>query len=1029
MKISKVSITRPVTSLMFMLIIIVFGIVSFTKLPIDLFPQMNLPYAIVITNYDGAGPEEVESLLTKPLEQAMGTVSNIKEVTSISSAEQSMVILEFVSDTDMDFASLDIREKIDLIKGYLPDGVDEPTVMKIDPNAEAIMELGITGNYDLVELKRIIDDNIINKIERIPGVASVTLTGARESEIKITLQPEKMKGFGITLMQVSQTLMIENLNLPVGLVDYGEQSIQVKTQGEFKTIDEIKNLPIMTSKGIVYLREIADIEKSHKEMSSYSFLNGEQGINLSIEKLSTTNTVKVSNEIKKVIEELKTENEDLTFRMVYDNSFMIQSSVDSVVNAAVFGGIIALFILFIFLRNIRSTLIVGIAIPTSIVTSFILMYFFDLSLNVVSLGGLTMGIGMLVDNSIVVIENIYRHREDGLSRPESAYVGVKEVGMAVMASTFTTIAVFLPLVFVEGFIAKMFNDMSLTITFSLLASLAVAVTVVPMLASKILKMDRNGNKKKRSPVTKALDGWGNILGRIDIVYRKVLKWCIYHRKSTALIVLAVFIVTLGLGGLTGMELMPTAEENSFNMTVSMPGGTDIDTIFESVNELEEKLKEFDTVKNIFISISGANASARNIMRGGNLFGDAATFTVDLGPEKERKRSVNEIMEEIREELEGKIAGLDLSFRASEMRMSTGAPVSVQISGNDMDVLKRISEDIVSMLQDVKGTREITNSLEEGISEAVISINRNKASGYGLNMQTVASLLNNAVTGQVTTKYKVDGTEIDVRILYNPDNVETIADLGSIDIQSQTGANIKLDEIADISIEKTPSSIARKNNKRIVTIESNLFGIDTRTANAQVEEKLKNYNMPKGYSYRIGGEMEEMMDSFESIIFAILIAIVLVYMVLAAQFESLLHPFTIMFSLPLSITGAILGLFVTGMPISMPALIGLLMLVGIVVNNAIVLVDYIIQLRKQGLSKNEAILKAGSIRLRPILMTMLTTVMALVPMALGLGEGTDMMAPMAVAVIGGLFVSTMITLIIIPVIYSSFESIKKRLKKA
>lgn len=1027
MKFSKIAINRPVTTVMLMFIIIVVGIISYLKLPLDLFPQMNIPYAIVRTTYEGAGPAEIESLVTKPLEQVLGTVSNIKEVSSMSSNEQSIVVLEFVDGTNMDFATLDIREKIDLIKSMLPSGTSSPLVMKIDPNAMAIMEVGLTGDYDLVEMKRILDDGILNRLERIKGVASVNVSGEKEKEIKITMLPEKMTGFGISTAQIAQILRIENLNLPVGQANYGEQTLLVRAVGEFRNIEELRNLPIQTATGPITLKDIAVITEEFKEMSSYSYMNGTPSINLSIEKQSTANTVEVSKAIKAEIAKLEKEYSDIDFKYLSDNSAIIQVSMDSVVDSAVQGALLALFILYVFLRNFRSTIIIGVAIPVSIIFSFVLMYFFKLSLNIVSLGGLTLGIGMLVDNSIVVLENIFRHREDGLSRADASYKGVKEVGMAVIASTLTTVAVFLPLIYVEGMVASVFKDMSLTITFSLLASLIVALTVVPMMAAKMLRIKKRDENKRKRIVTRLLDGWGSVLDRIDGVYRKVLNWCIHRKAITLILMLIVFIVTAYLGVSNGMELMPSVEMGTFSISASTPQGTSADKNFRIAEEIQAGLRGIAEIKNFYVTISDGTAGARSLMMGGS-GGSSVRITVDVGSKSERERTVAAITDEARQLLDGKIAGAELSFSASEMSMSTGSAIAVQISGDDYTILENIATDVMEIVRGVEGTREITSTLEDEQMEAQIYINRNKASLYGLNMQTIAGALANAVTGNIATTYKVNGTEMDVRVVYDPTKVEYMKDIENITIPTQIGGNVTLGDIGTIQIEKAPSTIRREGNKRVVLVQADLFGIDTSTANGILEEKLQGYAIPHGYSYEITGEMEELKESYNSIALAIAAAVLLVYMVLAAQFESFLHPFTIMFSIPLSVTGAVLALVIAGMPISMPALIGILMLVGIVVNNAIVLIDYIIQLRAEGMTRTEAILQAGPTRLRPIMMTMLTTVLALVPMSLGMGEGTDMMAPLAVTVIGGLLLSTFTTLVIVPVIYDIFDRMRKRKNK-
>lgn len=1026
MKLSKVSIQRPVTTVMVVFIVILLGIVSIGRLPVDLLPSFELPYALVMTSYNGAGPQEIESLITKPLEATVGTVSNLKNITSTSSNGSSMIFVEFNDGTDMDVAMLNMREKIDMIKDFLPEDAEDPMVMALDPNMMPIMEIGISGNQDLVKLKQIVEDEITGKIERIEGVASVSVTGGKEKEIRITLLPDKLKGYNITPSTVAQSIAAENLNLPAGEVKQGNSSLTLRAVGEFNSIEEIRTLPIITSGGVIYLKDIAEVEEVFKEMTSYAYINGKPSISLSIQKQSTANTVQVSKQINKVLDQLRTELKDIEITTIYDSAEFINSSIGNVASTAILGGILAVFILFIFLRNIRSTFIVGTAIPVSIITTFALMYFSGLTLNMVSLGGLALGVGMLVDNAIVVLENIYRHRENGASRIDAADEGTTEVGMAVLASTLTTIAVFLPIVFVEGIAAKMFREMALTVTYSLTASLAVAVTLVPMMASKILKVEKVDEIKRRKITTKIFDKWSAVLDRIDKVYRRVLNWTLHHRLKASLITIGVFIGTLLIPafGLVGMEFFPASDEGNFTISITLPKGTVIEETFEVVEQVQARLEGIEEIQEVFVNIGGGGS----IISTGTS-SNRATLTVNIGSVKERKRSVDEIADEVRN-LVSDIPGAEFSVTGSSSMMmgGGGSPISIQIAGDDLEQLELIANDVVALVESVEGTREVTSSIEDGIPEAQITINRNKASLYGLNMATISSTLKTAVQGSVATKYKVDGTEIDVRMVYDTSKSEYLKDIKNITITSPMGVNIPLSEVADISIKQSPTSISRDNQKRVVTVNSSLFGVDMNTAKMAIDQKLKNYPMPDGYSYEFAGEVEEMMESFASLGLALLLAILLVYMVLAAQFESFLHPFTIMFSVPLALTGAILALFVTGRTLSMPSFIGLIMLVGIVVNNAIVLIDYIIQLRQRGYDRTEAILEAGPTRLRPILMTTLTTVLGMIPMALGLGEGGETMSPLATSVIGGLSLSTILTLVVIPLNYTLFDDISMKLRR-
>ncbi|HHW66263.1 MAG TPA: efflux RND transporter permease subunit [Epulopiscium sp.] len=1023
MKLSKVSIQRPVTTVMVVFIVILLGIVSMGKLPVDLLPSIEYPYALVMTSYNGAGPQEIESLITKPLESVVGTVSNVKNITSTSSNGSSMIFVEFNDGTDMDVATLNMREKIDLIKGMLPEDADDPMVMEVSPDMMAMMQIGISGSDDLVKLKQIVEDEITSKIERVEGVASVNISGGKEKEIRITLLPDKLKGYNITPSTVAQSIAAENLNLPVGEVKQGTSSLTVRALGEFSSIEEIRNLPITTAGGVIYLRDIAEVEEVFKEMTSYAYINGKPSISLSVQKQSTANTVQVSKAVNKALDRLRAELKDIEITMIYDTAEFINLSINNVASTAISGGILAVFILFIFLRNIRSTFIVGTAIPVSIVATFALMYFSGLTLNMVSLGGLALGIGMLVDNAIVVLENIYRHRENGEGRKDAADKGTTEVGMAVLASTLTTIAVFLPIVFVEGITAKLFKEMALTITYSLTASLVVAVTLVPMMASKILKVEKVDEIKRRKITTKIFDAWSAVLDNIDKVYRRVLNWTLHHRLKASLITIGVFIATLSIPvlGLVGMEFFPASDEGSFTIDVTLPKGTVIEETFEVVQQVEAKLEGIKEVQEVFVTIGGGG------MLSSGTSSNSASLTVDIGSVKERERSVDEVADEVRV-LVSDIPGAEFSVSgSSSMTVTGGSPISIEIAGDDLEKLKQIANDVVDIVESVEGTREVTSSFEDGIPEAQITINRQKASMYGLNMATISNTLKTAVQGSVATRFKVDGTEIDVRMVYDTSRSEYLKDIKNIAVTSPMGVNVPLSEVADISISESPTSIYRENQKRVVTVSSALFGVDMSTAQTAIDQRLKEYPMPDGYTYKFSGEVEQMMESFSSLGLALLLAILLVYMVLAAQFESFLHPFTIMFSVPLALTGAILGLFVTGRTLSMPSFIGLIMLVGIVVNNAIVLIDYIIQLRKRGYDRTEAILEAGPTRLRPILMTTLTTVLGMLPMALGIGEGAETMAPLATAVIGGLSLSTILTLVVIPLNYTLFDDISRKLR--
>lgn len=1028
MNLSKIAVKRPVTIAMITFMIIILGVVSLAKLPIDLFPEIEVPVAIVVTSYSGVGSQEMEELVTKPIEEAIATVSDIENVRSISSEGNSIVVAEFTFGTDMDFATLDMREKVDMVKGFLPDDAGAPMVMKIDPNAFPIIQLSLSNGGDLAKLQIIGEETIKPKLERLPGVASVDVSGGYEKQVEVVVNQEKLKGYGLTIDGLSQILRAENLNLPGGEVKKGKQELTIRTMGEFQTLEEIQSLPInLPSGGIVYLSDIADVNMNYKDVDAIVKTNGKNSINISIQKQSGTNTVKVADRINKELEKIKDEFSDIEINVVMDQSEFIKLSIDNVVKNAIVGAFLAIFILYLFLRNIRTTFIIGTAIPISVISTFILIYFNGITLNMMTLGGLALGVGMLVDNAIVVLENIYRFRQEGFSRKEAAVKGAQEVGMAVTASTLTTVAVFLPMVFVEGITSAIFKEFSLTVAMSLGASLVVSLTLIPMLCSKFLKVDRMQGKKHKGRFRLfdfLYDSFDKIFAKVESTYKRILKWALGHRKSTVTIAIIVFITSMASVGMVGAEFFPTTDEGQFVVNVSLPEGSDLKNTHEVVLEIEDSLKSIEEMDTIFSTI-GSTGGAFSTNNGSN----TAAVNVVLKDLQDRERSTNEVADEVRNMVKD-IPGAEIGVEVISQGMGggTGAPISVDIKGDDLDVLKKIADDLKSSIEGVEGTREVESTFGDGIPEIQIKIDRKNASQYGLTAGQIASSVKGTVLGQTATRYKFDGEEIDVIIKGDSIFKESISNLGQTSIQSPMGVDVPLDQIADISIDRGPVTINRNDQVRTVSVTSQIMGRDLAGITKDIETVLSEYPMPEGYNYDISGQNEDMMESFQDLFLALLLAIVLVYMVIASQFESLIHPFTIMFSVPLAVSGGMFGLFITGRSLSVPGFIGVIMLAGIVVNNAIVLVDYINTRRATGENRKEAIINAGPIRLRPILMTTLTTVLGLVPLALGIGEGAETQAPMATVVIGGLLLSTLLTLVFIPVLYTIFDDFNGFLKK-
>lgn len=1028
MRIHEISVKRPVAILMCVLIVLMLGGVSLSKIPVDLMPNISLPIAIVSTSYSGVAPQEIEAIVTKNIENAIATVNNIKSIQSISDEGNSIVIAEFNSSTNMDFAALQMREKIDMIKGYLPDDIGDPLVMKVDPNMLPIVNISVTKAdfSDEIALKRFTEEHIKPKLERLAGVASVSISGGRTQEIQVNVDPEKAAGYGVSLNQIMAVLQTENLNLPGGAIEYADKKLLVRSTGEFKNIEQIKNIPIPLQSGtIVYIRDIAEVLDTNKPIDSYSRTNGRNSISLSLQKQTNANTVNVTRAVKNELDNIKKEYPDLNIAIVFDQGDFIEKAVGNVASNAIIGGILAVLILFVFLKNLRATFIIAAAIPISIIATFVMIYFAGVTINIVSLGGLALGVGMLVDNAIVVLENIYRHRNEGYDEIEAALYGTQEVGRAILASTLTTIVVFLPIVFTEGIATQIFKEMALTITFSLMASLIVALSFIPMLSSKFLKIAKPHEVPKKKTINKIFDKWDKAINGMDQLYQKILVWVLKHKKKTAFIVLGVFLFSLLLLPFIGSEFFPAMDQGMFNIDIELPKGSLIENTNEAAKELEDLLYKIPELETMHVSVGGSDILSG--MRGS--IGDSATINVTLKPLSERNRSTSEIVEEVGKSIKN-IAGAEIKVEdlsTGFVGMSSGSAVSIQISGSNLEILRHISKDIEKMVMDTDGTRQVKSNISGGRPEAQIYINRDKASAYGLSTAQIASVIRTAVDGRIATTYKLDGTEIDIKVQYPEEKRKTLEQLKSVSLLSPLGTQVPLTDIAQIEIVQGPISINRADQERYVRVTGDVFGRSTGDVNVELKNKVKNYKLPEGYSIKFTGEDQQMVEAFSSLKLALILSVFLVYMVMAIQFESLVHPLTIMFSVPVAYSGSIIGLAITNNPLSVPAYVGVIMLAGIVVNNAIVLVDYINTLRERGLDKEAAIIKAGPTRLRPILMTTLTTILAMIPLTLGLGEGAEAMAPMAIVVIFGLTTSTLLTLLIVPVIYCLFDDLSISIK--
>jgi HAE1 family hydrophobic/amphiphilic exporter-1 len=1006
MNLSKLAVMRPIAMSMVVILLLILGAVSVKNMTIDLFPDLTFPVAAITATYDGAGPEEIENLLAKPLENAMGTIPNVESISSYSQNGGVLVVVSFHWGTDMDFATLNMREKIDVVRDFLPQGVESPRVVRFDPSDLPIIQLAVKDvSNEMTKAKQLAEEDIKPLLDSIDGVASVTVEGGTQNEIKLIVDPRKLATYNVTLEQLQQIIGAENLNLPAGSITDQNQQLPIRITGQFQSVLDIESLPIPTNSGLIPLNQLARIEESLKPFNQLSFLDGEPSVGMSILKQSGTNTVKVAEQIHERIEEVKTNlPEGIEIKTVFDQSKFINQSITAVTSNMLIGSVLAAFVLFLFLRNIRSTLIIGFSIPISIVTTFVFMYFSGHTLNLITMGGLALGIGMMVDNAIVILENIFRLRQSGLSIKDSAIQGTMEVGPAIIASTLTTIIVFLPIVFVEGLAAQLFKPLAIVVSFSLFASLFTALIIVPLFSSLFLNKD-NKAEHRNSRFIRVSDG-----------YKKLLNLSLRHPKKV--IIITVFCVLLSLIGIPfiGTEYLPAQDQSYINMTVKLPVGSSLDATYQVTEKVNELIKDIEEIDLSFVTVGGGN----NFSLAAGTRTNQANYTILLVPKGERSESDQKIADRIRKRVS------DLSYARVSVAASDGGfssdPVSLTISGPDLHVLQQLADDTIRLISNVEGVREPSSNYTEGNPQISVSINREAASRYGIGSAQIASVVSNATKGMVASRLARDGDELDIRLLVEGTYTSSMDSLSQLLLSTPTGEKVPLHAVAEIGRDQGPSQITRTDRVREITVRASILDRSLGDVTKEIEESLKSNIIFPSNQYKItfGGQDEQMNDAFFKLSLALALAVVLVYMVMAGQFESFLYPLIIMFAIPLTIIGIISGLLLTNQSFGVGTLVGMLILAGIVVNNAIVLVDTINLQKKRGNQTVEAILLAAPTRLRPIFMTSLTTILGLIPLTLGFGEGTEIQQPMAIVIVFGLSIATLITLIFIPVVYYLFD---------
>lgn len=1025
MRLARLAVRRPVTILMAMAIVVVLGWISLSRLPIDLFPDIEAPIMAVITSYPDAGPYEVENLVSRPIEEVMAAVNNVKNISSYSAKGMSIVIAEFNWGINKDFASLDVREKIDQVKGFIPDEAQTPMVVKFDPGIMPIMQLVLKGDRPSHELTYIAEHTVKNRLERLEGVASVGVSGGQNREIRIVLHPGLLAAHGVSIDSVSQSLRMASLNLPAGSIEDNGLEYTLRTAGEFTSVEQIRSVKVPTAGGgLISIGDIGDVEDGFRKATHLSRYNGQPSIMLSIQKEASSNSVRVAEKVRTAVEELKEIlGEDVAIEIAQDTSVFIEQSIAGVASNALMGGLLAMLVLLIFLRSVRPTLIIGVAIPISIMAAFIMIYFSKTTINMMSLGGLALGVGMLVDNAIVVLENIFRQRELGMNAVEAAQIGAEEVGMAITASTLTTVSVFIPVVYVSGIAGEIFRDMAFTVTFSLLASLLVSLSLVPMLASQIMG---NGKVNAKDGGIRFLKFMGRFSHYLQAGYGRLIDWVLRHRLATVGIAVVTLVASLILAPFVGMEFMPSMDQGEITIAISLPKGTKLADTDAVVRSIEDYATSIPEVAAIYTTVgAGGSITTGGVSVSG---GEQGSVGLRLMPLSERERDVKEILTQVRDFV-ADIPGAKISVSGGDiMAGAFGQSIQLELKGDDLDLLALAAEELIAALKEIPGTRQLASSIDESSPEIQVEINRDKAAAHGVTVAQIASSLRTAVSGTTVTKFRSEGKEIDVSVVLGEEWRADPEAINNVPISTARGALIPLQDVANLRYGQSPVQISRSGQSRTVTISGDIAGRALNLVMEDIRQLVDRFPLPEGMMISYGGQDQLMQESFTELGYAMLLGILLVYMILASQFESLLQPLIIMFTLPLAVIGVILGLLIGKATFNVISFVGAIMLAGIVVNNAIVLIDCINQLRAQGMERNEAVIKAGEIRLRPILMTTLTTVLGMVPLALSQGEGSELAKPIAFTVIGGLATSTLLTLLVIPVVYTLMDGISRRIAR-
>ena len=1025
------SVKRPIMTSLVFLAVVIFGLFSLQKLPIDLYPDIETNTLMVMTAYPGASAADVENNVSRPMENVLNTVSNLKHITSKSRENISVITMEFEFGEDIDVLTNDVRDKLEMVKSSLPDDAESPIIFKFSTDMIPIVLLSVQAEQSLPALYKILDDGVANPLARIGGVGTVSISGAPQREVQVYVDPIRMEAYNLSIETVSAIIAAENKNIPGGNFDVGTETYAVRVEGEFKDAKQMEQIVVGSYDGKnIYLKDVARVVDSVEERAQLTYNNGVQGAMIVIQKQTGANSVQISDKVMKALPDLQAAlPSDVKLGIIVDTSDNIRNTISSLANtvrdALIFVGIVV----FVFLGRWRSTVIILITIPLSLIASFIYLAITGSTLNIISLSSLSIAIGMVVDDAIVVLENVTTHIERGSEPKQAAVHGTNEVAISVIASTLTLLDVFFPLTMVPGMMGVMFHELGWMVTIIMIISTASALSLTPMLCSQLLKLNPKHSKMfdvLYGPIQKALDA-------LDVAYAKLLDWSVRHRKTVVFAALSFFVLSMVLVKYVGTEFFPTSDDGRIGVTIETPIGTRTEISRDlALRVQQEWTKKYPEIKVLNFTVGQADTD--------NIFASMSdngthiiSFNINLSDPGDRERGVVEICEMMREDLAAipEIKKYQVNVGGSRGQSMGGqSTLDVEVYGYNFDETDRVATELKERLSKVKGMADITISRGDYQPEYQIDFDREKLALNGLNLSTAASYVRNRINGSIQSKYREDGEEYDIRVVYAPEYRQSVDAIENILVYNNQGKGVRIRDIGTVVERFAPPTIERKDRERINTVQGVIAGESMDKVVAGTREQIAQMDIPQGVTIKLAGSYEDQQESFGDLMTLMVLIILLVFIVMAAQFESLTYPFIIMFALPFSFSGVFMALFMTGTTMNVISMIGMIMLVGIVVKNGIVLVDYINLNRERGSSIIHSVVTGGKSRLRPVLMTTLTTILGMVPMAIGGGQGSETWQPMGISVIGGLTVSTLLTLVLVPVLYCMFAGtgVKRQRRK-